>query len=166
MLRDYVLMIVVIAVGAVAAYTQDTRQITHADLAGVWSTGGVSTIGERNVPINSTTARSGNTTRFKFAVDGSFFYIGYLKSTMFGCTTDLFNDKQGKFTLAGSQITLIPSKNFWRSSYSCAPDSTKERDYVVEPESYDLSTKTDEYGKNYICLSNAKGQSCYRREAE
>jgi hypothetical protein len=91
-------------------------------------------------------------------------FVGYMQSTMYGCTTALFNDKQGKYSFDGSQLTLTPVKNFWRNTYSCSPSSNKERNYVLDTEVYDVRNKTDEYGKLYICLANAKGETCYRRE--
>jgi hypothetical protein len=84
-------------------------------------------------------------------------------STVFGCTTSLFNDKRGRYEISGSQITFIPSKNFWRNQYSCSPASNKERDYVLERETFQYRTKTDEYGATLVCLANAKGETCYRK---
>ena len=89
-----------------------------------------------------------------------------MQSTMFGCVTALFNDKQGRFSVNGSQLTLTLVKNFWRNTYSCSPASNKERDYTLDPEVYELRTKVDEYNKLFICLANAKGETCYRQEKE
>lgn len=161
----YLTFILVIAAGSVATgFSQET--FNQSDLAGTWQTGGMSTIGERNTVTGSTTPSNGNTQKYQFTADGRFAFVGYMQSTMYGCTTALFNDKQGKFELSGVQITLIPSKNFWRNTNSCSPGSTKERNYTLDRETYDLSTKTDEYGKSYICLANAKGETCFRRESK
>jgi hypothetical protein len=108
--------------------------------------------------------RNGSVFKYVFYGDGRFEITGLMASTMYGCTTTLFNDKRGKYQISGSQITLTPSKNFWRNQYSCAPNSNKERDYTLERETYDFRTKTDEYGKTLVCLANAKGESCFRRE--
>jgi hypothetical protein len=141
---------------------QNTRN-SGGGLVGTWTNGGTSMNLEKY--MDGTTAfRNGTTYKYVFYPDGRFEFIGYAASTMYGCTTTLFNDKRGKYQIAGSQITLLPSKNFWRNQYSCAPNSNKERDYVLDRETYDFRTKTDEYGKTLVCLSNAKGESCYRRE--
>ena len=87
-----------------------------------------------------------------------------MNSTVYGCTTSLFNDKRGRYEISGSTITLIPSKNFWRKQNSCAPNSNSEQNYKLDRETFQLSTKTDEYGKSLICLADAKGEACYRRE--
>lgn len=65
--------------------------------------------------------------------------------------------------VSGSQITLIPGKNFRRNTYRCSPSSNKERDYTLERETMTFRTKVDEYGKTLVCPTNAKGESCYRR---
>ncbi len=132
-------------------------------LVGTWTSGGMSTLLERNTVTGSTTPLNGSTFKYVFTSDGRFESIGLMQSTVYGCTTSLFNDKRGRFEVEGSRITLIPSKNFWRNTYSCSPNSNKERDYTLERETYEWRTKTDEYGKLFICLANAKGESCYRR---
>jgi hypothetical protein len=154
-----------IMMGLGTAMAQSQPVATRADLYGTWATGGMSMIADRNTITGATTPSNGNTQKYQFTADGQFTFIGYLQSTMYGCTTALFNDKQGKYEVNGSEITLIPSKNFWRNTNSCSPSSTKERNYTLERESFEVSTKTDEYGKQFICLSNSKGQTCYRREA-
>jgi hypothetical protein len=134
------------------------------EIVGVWRNGSVSMMGEKNLTTGQITSSNGSTMTYKFFADGRFEYIGYIKSTMYGCTTDLFNDKRGKVEISGNQITFVPSKNYWKNTYSCSPANNKERDYVLDRETYTFRTKIDEYGKTLICLANAKGESCYRRE--
>lgn len=148
-----------------AAIVSTTAQ-NSADVVGIWRTGGMSTIGEQNTITGSTTPRNGSTFKWEFKSDGRFVSIGYMQSTMYGCTTSLFNDKQGKYSLNGSQLTLTLTKNFWRNTYSCSPPSNKERNYTLGTEVYEVRTRTDEYGKLFLCLANEKGESCYRRESE
>lgn len=135
-----------------------------AAFVGEWHNGSVSMMQEKNLTTGQTTSSNGSTFTYKFFANGSFEFIGYMKSTMYGCTTDLFNDKRGKVEIDGDQITFVPTKNFWKNTYSCAPKSNKERNYTLERETYTWRTKTDEYEKEYICLANAKGETCYRKE--
>lgn len=132
-------------------------------IVGTYTNGSTSMLAEKY--YNGTTAfRNGSTYKYVFTADGRFEFIGLVSSTMYGCTTTLFNDKRGKYQVSGNQITLIPSKNFWRNMYSCAPNSNKERDYTLDRETYQFCTKQDEYGKTLICLDSGKGEACYRRE--
>lgn len=135
-----------------------------AELVGEWNNGRISMMSDVNTVTGSRTPSNGSTFKYKFSADGRFEFVGLLQSTMYGCTTSLFNEKVGKVEVEGNQITFIPSKNFWRNTYSCSPQSNKERDYVLDRETYEWRTKTDEYGKDFICLVNAKGESCFRKE--
>jgi hypothetical protein len=146
------------------APTEDVQNTRNAGgITGTWTNGTTSMLGEKY--YNGTTAfRNGSTYKYVFHANGSFEFIGLMASTMYGCTTTLFNDKRGKYQINGSQITLVPSKNFWRNMYSCAPSSNKERDYTLDRETYQFRTKQDEYGKTLICLTSDKGEACYRRE--
>lgn len=139
---------------------------SSSEIVGIWRTGGMSTLGDKNMVTGAITPSNGNTFKYVFTPDGRFEFVGMIQSTLYGCTTTLFNDKRGRFELRGSQLTLIPSKNYWKNTYSCSPASNKERDYTLERETFEMRTKTDEYGKLFICLSNAKGETCYRKEKE
>jgi len=161
MLKQIAILSLLVMVCSMAASAQD---LSRSDLVGTWRTGGLSTTDDVNTVTGSRTASNGNTLKFEFKADGRFAFTGYMQSTMYGCTTALFNDKQGKYSLNGSQLTLTPAKNFWRNTYSCSPASNKERNYTLDTEVFEVSTKTDEYGKLFICLANAKGETCHRRE--
>ncbi|HEY8563484.1 MAG TPA: hypothetical protein VIL74_24105 [Pyrinomonadaceae bacterium] len=139
------------------------RNTGGGSIVGTWTNGTTSMNYEKYT--NGTTAfRNGSTYKYVFYADGRFEFIGLMASTMYGCTTTLFNDKRGKYQISGNQITFTPSKNFWRNQYSCAPNSNKERDYTLDQETYSFRTKQDEYGKTLICLDSGKGEACYRRE--
>src|SRR5687768_1673697 len=139
-------------------------QKVPTEIVGEWHNGNVSMMEEKNLTTGQTAASNGSTFAYKFSADGSFEFIGYIKSTMYGCTTDLFNDKRGTVEIEGDRITLIPSKNYWKNTYSCSPKSNKERDYVLERETFKLRIATDQNGGEFICLANAKGETCYRKE--
>ena len=161
-LRDLSLLIMILVLGAVAGYTQG---LDSRDIVGTWASGGMSTTADRNTVTGATTPSNGHTIKYEFRTNGTFSVVGLLQSTLYGCTTALFNDKSGSYEVVGSELKLNPTRNFWRKTNSCAPSSNSERDYVLERESFEIRAKTDEYGKAYICLTNAKGESCYRREA-
>lgn len=132
-------------------------------LVGTWGTGGMSMMADRNTVTGATTPSNGSTFKYVFTADGRFEFVGLLQSTMYGCTTTLFNEKKGRFETDGQTLTLVPSRNFWRQQNGCAPNSNKEREYTLERETFRLRTKTDEYGKQFVCLANDKGETCYRR---
>ena len=164
--KDLSLAIFLIGIAAVVALSQQRAPIGAGDLTGIWRTGGQSMMADKNMITGATTPSNGNTFKYMFTADGRFEFVGYMQSTMYGCTTDLFNDKRGKYVLNGDQLTLSPTKNFWRNTYSCSPASNKERNYTLEQETMTLSGKTDEYGSQYICLQGKSGETCYRRSKD
>lgn len=159
MTKNIALVIFAIAILTIISNAQ------NINVVGTWQTGGLSTTDDVNTVTGSRTASNGKLFKYEFKADGRYAFIGYVQSTMYGCTTAWFNDKHGKYSLNGSQLTLTPAKNFWRNTFSCSPASNKERDYTLETQVFDVSNKTDEYGKLYVCLANANGETCYRRES-
>lgn len=139
------------------------RNSSGGSIVGTW-TNGTTSMNYEQYQNGTTAFRNGSTYKYVFKANGSFEFVGLMASTMYGCTTTLFNDKRGKYQISGNQITFIPSKNYWKNTYSCSPASNKERDYTLERETYEFRTKQDEYGKTLVCLANAKGEACYRRE--
>jgi hypothetical protein len=136
------------------------------EILGKWYTGNVSMMNEKNLYTGQITSSNGSLQSYKFLPGGRFEVIGYMKSTMYGCTTDLFNDKRGSYEVSGNQITLKPTKNYWKNTYSCSPSSNKERDYVLDIETFTFRVETNKYGKEQICLTNAMGDSCLERTKE
>ena len=65
-------------------------------VVGYWRTGGVGTINEVNTVTGQTKNNRGTTFSYKFAADGTYTFVGYMESTMFGCTTSLFNEINGR----------------------------------------------------------------------
>lgn len=138
------------------------------ELIGKWDTGNVSTaLQYRDTVTGSTTPGRGSYHSYEFRPDGSFHVIGMLQSTVYNCTTTMFNEKAGRAEVNGSTITFIPTKNFWKKTNNCAPNSNMERDYTLEKETFQWQTKQDEYGAQLICLANNNmGERCFRRNKE
>jgi len=148
-------------------YTADVippkTQNGGGSIVGTWTNGAMSMNGEKNVD-GTITARRGTSFKYIFHPNGTFEFTGYGESTMFGCTTSLFQDKRGRYTINGNRLTLTLTKNFWRKQNGCAPGSNSEQNYKLDPENYTFGTKQNEYGQTLVCLTSATGESCYRRE--
>jgi hypothetical protein len=131
-------------------------------IVGSWDNGRVSMVTRQNTITGATTPGSGIRFEYQFTANGKFFFTGLATTTNYSCSDTLYNEKAGSYTLNGSTLTLNPTKNFWRKTSSCGGGS--ERNYTLAKETYQFSTKTDEYGKQLICLANSNGESCYRRK--
>ena len=135
-------------------------------VVGYWRTGGVGTINEVNTVTGQTKNNRGTTFSYKFAADGTYTFVGYMESTMFGCTTSLFNEINGRYMVDGTTIFLNPSRDAWKNMYSCYPNSNKSQLKTPTKKSLEFRFKTDEYGKDFICLKDADVETCYRLEKE
>ncbi len=158
-LLGFVLVFGIIVSQAVTATAQDS-------VVGYWKTSGLGMINEVNTVTGQTKNRRGQTFSYKFAADGTYTFVGYMESTMFGCTTSLFNEINGRYMVDGTTIFLNPSRDLWRNMYSCFPNSNRSETKTPTKKSLEFGFKTDEYGKNFICLNDAGVETCYRRETE
>lgn len=149
-----------------ARRTEDRAGAIPRELIGKWDNGSVSMLQYRDTVTGATAPGRGSYSSYELRPDGSFHYAGLLQSTLYNCTTTLFNEKAGRAEVSGAEITFVPTKNFWRKTNNCAPSSNSERDYTLESETYRWRAKQDEYGNQLICLTNDKGESCYRRSKE
>ena len=135
-----------------------------AELFGSWRTSQLSMLVYRNQVTGSTTPGSGTSMQYRFHPDGRFEYNGYLQSTVYNCTTTLFNPMAGTYRVEGSRLTLTPRANVWRMTNNCAPNSNKESAGKMETVVYQLSFK-QEGGRHFLCLAGADGKgACYQKE--
>jgi hypothetical protein len=80
------------------------------ELVGKWFTGSASILSEQNTTTGSVASRYGSSIGYSFEADGTFSYAALMKSTMYGCTTSLWNDRRGKISVAGDVVTFTPAK--------------------------------------------------------
>ena len=158
-LLGFVLVFGIIVSQGVTATAQDS-------VVGYWQTSGLGIINEVNTVTGQTKNNRGKLFSYTFAADGTYTFVGYMESTMFGWTTALFNEINGRYTVDGSTIFLDPSRDFWKNTYSCFPNSNRSQTKVPTNKSLECGFKTDQYGKNFICLNDAGVETCYRREKQ
>lgn len=86
---------------------------------------------------------------------------------MYNCTTTLFNEITGKYSVDALTISLDPSRDFWKNTNSCAASGNKQTTKTPTRKSLDFQIRDDEYGKQLLCVSENGGEeTCYRRENE
>ncbi len=146
--------------------SQGVTVSAQRSVVGYWKTGGLGTINEVNTVNGQTKNRRGNMFSYTFAADGTYTFTGYMESTMFGCTTSLFNETKGRYMVDGATIFLNPARDLWKNMYSCFPNSNRSEMKTPTKKSLEFGFKTDEYGKEFICLTDAGVETCYRREKE
>ena len=146
--------------------SQGVTANAQRSVVGYWKTGGLGMINEVNTVTGQTKNNRGKMFSYQFAADGAYTFVGYMESTMFGCTTSLFNEIKGRYMVDGTTIFLNPSRDYWKSMYSCFPNSNRSETKAPTKKSLEFGFKTDEYGKDFICLNDAGVETCYRSEKE
>lgn len=136
------------------------------ELVGSWRTGRVSLLNYRNNTTGSTTPANGSTFSYRFYPDGRYEFTGFMQSTMYNCTTRLFNQVRGVFEVDGSQITLIQKSSKWQNENSCSPNSRTEKHGELKRDTFSWRIKT-EAGKENFCITYPNGEeNCFQREKD
>ena len=152
------IFLVLVAVHAYSAFAQSS------DIVGSWKNGSVGMISYQNRTTGATKPGRGSIFTYKFNPNGTYEFVGYMETTMYNCTTTLFNQIAGRYNVEGSTINLNPSKDFWKNTNSCAPSSNKQQNKVPTKLSINYERRQDEYGKELLCIAGKEGETCYRRE--
>ncbi|HEX8499721.1 MAG TPA: hypothetical protein VF659_03950 [Pyrinomonadaceae bacterium] len=133
-------------------------------LVGAWRSSEIGMIGYQNSVTGATRPGRGTTMQYKFLPGGRYEYNGYLETTMYNCTTTLFNPAAGTYRVEGDRLTLVPQTSRWQQRNNCAPSMNKELPGKLDPETYTFRF-SDGQGGRRLCLTGAKGgEVCYRAE--
>lgn len=155
----------ILALLMVASVTAQTR--VPAELIGRWFNGSASILKEQNMTTGALTSKYGSSIGYEIKADGTFQYAGLMKSTMYGCTTTLWNDRRGRITVEGDRITFTPNKDYWMSTNSCYPSANKEKNKELEAKTYNFEVG-EKNGKTWLCMrevgkTEVKDILCYPR---
>lgn len=154
------------APGADGGAAQSPAGGAAAELSGSWRTSQMSMLMYQNQVTGATTPGNGTTMQYRFHPDGRFEYNGYLQSTMYNCTTTLFNPMAGVYRVDGSRLTLTPRTNNWQMRNNCAKSQNMDRPGKMDVLTYTFGVKR-ENGREFLCLTGADGKGgCYQRESE
>jgi hypothetical protein len=135
-----------------------------AELLGAWRSSEIGMIGYQNTITGSQRPGRGLTVQYKFLPGGRYEYSGYMESTMYNCTTTLFNPAAGTYSVEGNRLTVVPKTSKWQQTNNCASSMNKTQPGKLDPETYTFRF-SDEQGGRRLCLTSSKGNEvCYRAE--
>jgi hypothetical protein len=149
---------IILGVEAYSAFGQ------ASDVVGSWKNGSIGMISYQNQVTGSTRPGRGSIFTYKFNPNGTYEFIGYMEVTMYNCTTTLFNQITGRYSVSGSSISLNPSRDLWKNTNSCAASGNKQQTKTPTRKSLEFRSKTDEYGSRLLCLTDSGAETCYQRE--
>ena len=145
-----------LAIFAGAAFAQD--------ITGSWKDGSVGSIGYQNQTTGVVRSGRSHVFTYKFLPNGNYEFVGYMELNNYGCSSTLFNQITGKYSVDGSTIYLNPSRDFWRSGNSCAASGNKETTKTPVKKSIEFERKEDDYGRALLCIQDGEANTCYARE--
>jgi hypothetical protein len=135
-----------------------------AALVGSWRSSELGMISYQNTITGASRPGRGTTMQYKFLSGGRFEYNGYLETTMYNCTTTLFNPAAGTYSVEGNQLTITPKTSKWQQTNNCASSMNKTQPGKLDPETYTFRF-TSEQGVRRLCLTSSRGNEvCYRAE--
>jgi hypothetical protein len=131
---------------------------------GSWRSSELGMISYQNTITGSSRPGRGTTMQYKFLPGGRFEYNGYLETTMYNCTTTLFNPVAGTYRVEGDRLTILPKTSKWQQTNTCASSMNKVQPGKLDPETYTFRFSNEQGGRR-LCLTSAKGNEvCYRAE--
>lgn len=133
-------------------------------MAGTWTNGTVGAVQYQNRVTGATKPGRGSIFTYKFHANGTYEFTGYMEVTMYSCTTTLFNQITGRYKVSDGTVALDPSRDFWKNTNSCAASGNKQQTKTPTKKSYEFRVTEDEYGSELLCLADADGETCYKRE--
>src|SRR5215207_5511212 len=135
-----------------------------AALLGSWRSSEIGMISYQNTITGSSRPGRGTTMQYKFLPGGRFEYNGYLETTMYNCTTTLFNPVAGTYRVEGDRLTVVPKASKWQQTNNCASSMNKVQPGKLDPETYTFRFSNEQGGRR-LCLTSSKGNEvCYRAE--
>ena len=133
-------------------------------LLGSWRSTEMGMISYQNTITGASRPGRGTTMQYRFLPDGRYEYNGYLETTMYNCTTTLFNPVTGTYRVEGGRLHLTPKTSKWQQRNNCAASMNKEQPGKLDPEVYSVRF-AEEQGGRRLCLTSSKGNEvCYRAE--
>jgi len=142
----------------------ESQTVEAGELLGSWRSSEIGLIGYQNSVTGSTRPGRGTTMQYRFLPGGRYEYNGYLETTLYNCTTTLFNPVKGTYRVDGGRIVLKPESSRWQQRNSCAASMNKEQPGKLDASTYAWRF-SEEGGTRRLCLSSADGgEVCYRRE--
>ena len=135
-----------------------------ASVLGAWRSSELGMISYQNSVTGASRPGRGTTMQYKFLPGGRFEYNGYMETTMYNCTTTLFNPVAGTYRVEGDRLTIFPKTSKWQQTNSCASSMNKTQPGKLDPETYTFRFSSEQ-GVRRLCLTSSKGNEvCYRAE--
>ena len=129
---------------------------TDAGLLGRWTDGHISSIQYQNVYTGVSAPTNGRSFAYDFKPDGTYSFTGLMQSVSYNCTTSMFSNETGTYSVDGEVVSLRPEKNPYRMTNNCAPSSNREAPGKLLNRTYRFRVIA-ESGRRYLELRGDDG---------
>lgn len=99
---------------------------TDPGLTGHWSSGRIWSTQYHDGRTGAPAPTNGNSFFWDFRSDGTYSFTGLMQSVLYQCTTTMFSNETGTYTVQSGTVKLEPQKNPYKMTNSCAPSSNRE----------------------------------------
>jgi len=123
---------------------------------GRWTDGHISSIQYRDSVTGVGAPTNGRSFAYEFKPDGTYSFTGLMQSVMLNCTTSMFSNETGTYTMDGDAVSLRPEKNPYRMTNNCAPSSNREAPGKLVTRTYRFRV-VNEGGRAYLELRGDDG---------
>jgi hypothetical protein len=125
---------------------------------GRWTDGQISSIQYQNATTGVSAPTNGRSFAYEFKADGTYSFTGLMQSVMYNCTTAMFSNESGTYTVNGDSIALNPEKNPYRMTNNCAPSSNRDAAGKLVPRTYRFRVAS-ENGRRYLEFRGSDGST-------
>jgi hypothetical protein len=116
---------------------------------GRWTDGHISSIQYKNAYTGVHAPTNGRSFAYEFKPDGTYSFTGLMQSVMYNCTTAMFSNETGTYTVDGDSVSLHPANNPYRMTNNCAPSSNREAPGKLIERAYRFRVYS-ESGRRYL----------------
>jgi hypothetical protein len=125
---------------------------------GRWTDGHISSIQYQNATTGVSAPTNGRSFAYEFKANGTYSFTGLMQSVMYNCTTAMFSNESGTYSINGDSISLRPEKNPYRMTNNCAPSSNRESAGKLVPRTYRFRIAS-ESGRRYLEFRGSDGST-------
>lgn len=109
---------------------------TSSALVGKWHDGYISSIQYQDAYTKASAPTNGRRFAWTFNADGTYGFTGLMQNVLYNCTTTMYSEETGRYSVEGNVVSIKPEKNPYKMTNTCAPSSNREAPGKLVERSY------------------------------
>ena len=145
---------------------QSRNNSVPTELVGKWYTGSTSSLAFLDKQTGISDSAGGNGASLEIKANGSFIKAVVVKTGLYGCSTVAFGYETGNLKITGDTVTFNGKDYFISYKDSCNPQTNSEKNKGARKYEYSYELRTDDNGRDTLCLSDGKQEECFVKGEE